>query len=349
MTVYSPTLYDCFLLDDATLSEIIEKTTNSLDSIRSLVEEDLRAVNQFISNHLESDIPLIKELIQYILQCGGKRIRPLIVLLSARALEYSGYQHIQLAAVIELIHTATLLHDDVVDHATLRRGKKTANTIWGNAASVLVGDFLHSRAFQLVVRQSNQMILTIFADSICFIAEGEVLQLINCRNPDTTEESYFKVIEGKTAKLFEVAAQIGAALTPATHQYKSAMQQYGLNLGIAYQLIDDALDYHASPAETGKNLGNDLAEGKTTLPLIYAIQHCTADEKIFIQNAITTGSCDDLTKILSILHSTDAIGYTLQKAVQFAAQAKDALNVIPDSSYKEALLELVDFVVVRKY
>lgn len=321
-----------------------------LDSIRELVQEDLAATNQFIINELESNIPLIKELIQYILSCGGKRIRPMLVLLSARAFaHHQQNSHIHLAAVIELIHTATLLHDDVVDNSTLRRGRQTAHTIWGSQASVLVGDFLYSRAFQLVVRQNNPFILNIFADATSLIAEGEVMQLMNCHDANTTEDTYFKVIERKTAKLFEVAAQIGAALSQNTHQHTDAMQHYGKNLGIAYQLIDDALDYHSSTAETGKNLGNDLSEGKPTLPLIFAMQKGTPAENELIRTAIKTGSCNNLSDIINIIESTGAIQYTAQAAKAHALKANTALQSIPDSPYRDALMGLAEFVVERSY
>lgn len=324
-------------------------TTTSLESIRALVQQDLEATHAFIGCELESDIPLIKELFQYILSCGGKRIRPMLVLLSAKAFHYQERGHITLAAVIELIHTATLLHDDVVDNSTLRRGRQTAHTIWGSQASVLVGDFLYSRAFQLVVKQHNPFILKLFADATSLIAEGEVMQLMNCYLPDTTEQAYFSVIERKTAKLFEVAAQIGAGLSSATQIHTDAMQQYGKNLGIAYQLIDDALDYHASTAETGKNLGNDLAEGKPTLPLIFAMQKGSKAENELIRHAIQTGSCNNLSDIINIIESTGAIEYTANAAKQHAIKANAALQTIPESPYREALCGLAEFVVHRSY
>lgn len=318
-----------------------------LESIRSLVQTDLVETDQFISRELKSDIPLINQLVKYILTCGGKRIRPLLVLLSARAFQHEKQRHVELAAAIELIHTATLLHDDVVDSSTLRRGHETANSIWGNEASVLVGDFLYSRAFQLIVKLQHLPILNIFSNATNLIAEGEVLQLINCHNPDTTEASYFEVITRKTAKLFEVATQAGAALSTENTAYLTAMQQYGLNLGIAYQLIDDALDYSASAEQTGKNMGNDLVEGKPTLPFIYALTQGASHEVSLLRRAIKTGSAKELTPIVKIIESTGAIEYTANAAKQYAKQARDALTHIPESPYRQALHTLAGFVVER--
>lgn len=320
-----------------------------LESIRSLVRTDLTETDRFITKELQSDIPFINELVAYILSAGGKRIRPLLVLLSARALDHQKQHHIELASAIELIHTATLLHDDVVDSSNLRRGHETANSIWGNEASVLVGDFLYSRAFQLIVKLQHLPILRIFSNATNIIAEGEVLQLINCHNPDTTEASYFDVIMRKTAKLFEVATQAGAALCTDNADDLSAMQQYGLNLGIAYQLIDDALDYSASAEQTGKNMGNDITEGKPTLPLIYALTQSTTQEVDLLRSAIKTGSTTELTTIVKIIESTGAIEYTANAAKQHAKQACDALTRLPESPYRDALHRLAHFVVERRY
>jgi octaprenyl-diphosphate synthase len=320
-----------------------------LESIRNLVGEDLESTNGFITSQLESHIPLIKQIIEYVLTCGGKRIRPLILLLSAKALSYRGEKHIDLAAVIELIHTATLLHDDVVDSSTLRRGHKTAHTIWGNDTSVLVGDFLYSRAFQIVVGLRHQTILEIFAQSTHYIAEGEILQLVNCHNPDTTEVFYFDIIQRKTAKLFEIAAELGAILSSEAKHEISALHDYGLHLGLAYQLIDDALDYSQSDHHTGKNVGQDIAEGKTTLPLIYAMQKCAPKERGTLRKAIQTGSYDKLETILEIIESTEAIKYTATTAKYHAQKAKQALSVLPSTPYRQALEALSDFVVERTY
>lgn len=320
-----------------------------LESIRSLVQKDLDLTDQFICTELKSDIPFINQLIEYIVQCGGKRIRPLLVLLTAHAFEHQNQKHIDLAAAIELIHTATLLHDDVVDNAELRRGHKTVNSIWGNEASVLVGDFLYSRAFQLIVKLKNFHVLDIFSHATNIIAEGEVLQLLNCHDPDTHESLYFEVIERKTAKLFEVATQTGAALSTDDPQLLEAMKHYGLNLGIAYQLIDDALDYNASPEKTGKQLGNDLAEGKPTLPLIYALRQGKAHEVALIRDAIQHGSTRDLDSIIQIIETTGAIEYTANAAKAHALKASKLLGAIPESPYRDALNTLADFVVERSY
>lgn len=320
-----------------------------LESIRSLVREDLQSTDRFIISRLESNIPMVKDVIEYVLTCGGKRVRPLILILSARALRHQGQKHVDLAAVIELIHTATLLHDDVVDDSTLRRGHKTANTIWGNDTSVLVGDFLYSRAFQIVVDIKNDTVLNIFARATPFIAEGEIMQLVNCNNPDTTEAFYFDIIERKTAKLFEIAAQLGATLSTESVEQIEAMRLYGLHLGLAYQLIDDALDYGQSPEETGKNVGQDISEGKTTLPLIHAMRKSKGADLDLMRNAIQTGSSTNLDKILGIIESTDAIKYTAATAKQHALQAKQALTAVPGSNYRQALEALSDFVISRTY
>lgn len=320
-----------------------------LNSIRSLVQADLEATDKFIYTELESHIPLINDLVQHILQCGGKRIRPLLVLLSAKACNHAGDQHINLAAAIELIHTATLLHDDVIDNSNMRRGRKTAHTIWGNEASVLVGDFLYSRAFQLIVKLQNLQVMNIFADATNIIAEGEILQLINCNDPDTTEESYYEVIQRKTGKLFEVGSQLGPAISNCSPDAFLSMQKYGIHLGIAYQLIDDALDYKASPEQTGKNIGTDLAEGKPTLPLIHALRNGTPAETKLIRKAIEKGSCNQLDSILTIIESTKAIEYTANAAKKHAREANLALQHVPESPYRNALNDLADFVVARAY
>lgn len=321
----------------------------SLESIRSLVQPDLDAMDKFIFMELKSEIPLINQLVEYILKCGGKRIRPLLVLLSARAFQHQKRFHIDLAAAIELIHTATLLHDDVVDNSSLRRGHDTAHTIWGNEASVLVGDFLYSRAFQLIVRTQNLPVINIFSDATNLIAEGEVMQLINCHDASTTEQSYFQVIERKTAKLFEVATHAGAALATGEKDHMNAMKQYGLNLGIAYQLIDDALDYSASTEQMGKNKGNDLIEGKPTLPLIYALRKGKPHEVAFIRHAIQGGSIENMAHIIEIIESTGAIEYTANAAKQHAEKATDILSAIPESPYSKAMQTLAEFVVERNF
>ena len=320
-----------------------------LESIRTLVSEDLTKTDQFIVSTLESNIPLIKQITEYVLTCGGKRIRPLILLLSANALGYQAQKHIELASVIELIHTATLLHDDVVDGSTLRRGNKTAHTIWGSEASVLVGDFLYSRAFQVVVDLKNESILDIFAKATHYIAEGEILQLVNCHHPETTEELYFEIIQRKTAKLFEIAAQLAAILATSNSHHIALLQDYGLHLGLAYQLIDDALDYSQSVEEMGKNVGQDIADGKTTLPLIYAMSKSSGADLALLQDAIKTGSNKHLKKIISLIESTGAIKYTAETAKKHAELAKKALSSFPISLYRKALEDISDFVVERTY
>ncbi len=321
----------------------------ALKSIRDLVKDDLTATDNFIVSQLESNIPMIKQMVEYVLTCGGKRVRPMVLLLAARALEHRSTRHINLAAVIELIHTATLLHDDVVDSSTLRRGNKTAHTIWGNNASVLVGDFLYSRAFQIVVELNSPAILRIFAQATHYIAEGEILQLTNCNNPDTTEAFYYDVIDRKTARLFEIATQLPAILSTDNEEKIHAMQCYGKHLGLAYQLIDDVLDYSMTPDETGKNIGQDLADGKSTLPIIHAMQKSKGADLDLLRTAIETGSSKNLKKILGIIESTDAIKYTSDAAIHHAKKAKEALAPIPKSPYRQALENLSDFVVSRSY
>ena len=321
----------------------------SLESIRHLLNDDLKATDQFIISQLESNIPMIREVIEYVLTCGGKRIRPMVLLLSARALAHRAQKHIDLAAVIELIHTATLLHDDVVDRSTLRRGHKTAHTIWGSDASVLIGDYLYSRAFQIVVELKNFPILDIFAKATHYIAEGEIMQLANCNNPDTTEEYYFEIIHRKTAKLFEIASQLGALLSTDAENEVFALRDYGLNLGLAYQLIDDAIDYSQSAEHAGKNVGQDLAEGKSTLPLIYAMRKSSGKDLDVMREAIQTGSDKNIKAILGMIESTGAIKYTADTAKHHAQKAKQALLPIASTPYRKALEDLSNFVVERTY
>lgn len=321
----------------------------SLASIRSLVQDDLDAADQFIYQELNSDIPLINQLVEYIVKSGGKRIRPLVAILTAKALDPCPQKHIDLAVAIELIHTATLLHDDVVDNSTLRRGNQTANAIWGNEASVLVGDFLYTRAFQIAVRLKNLDILNLFVNATNLIAEGEILQLLNAHNPNTTEEAYYEVIKRKTARLFELATQCSTALSSYTDDQMKAMQVFGMQFGIAYQLIDDALDYHASSIQTGKNIGNDLAEGKPTLPLIHAIRHGSSSEATLIQNALKKGSTENFAEIMEVIESTGGIDYTAKAAKQHAIEGQALLKQIPDSPYRKALHDLTEFVVERTF
>lgn len=321
----------------------------ALESIRDLVKNDLTKTDHFIISELESNIPLIREVIEYVLSCGGKRVRPMVLLLTAHALGEPSAKHINLAAVIELIHTATLLHDDVVDSSTLRRGNKTAHMIWGSNTSVLVGDFLYSRAFQLVVGLDNTQIMKIFAEATHYIAEGEILQLINCNNADATEEFYFDIIRRKTGRLFEIASQLAAILSDASNEQIEGLRQYGESLGLAYQLIDDVLDYSMSADETGKNIGQDIADGKATLPLIYAMRQSSGNDLALIREAIKSGSSEQLDEIMRIIKATNAIDYTAKAAKSYATKAKQGLESLPASKYKTAMEQLADFVVDRSY
>ena len=320
----------------------------SFDAVSNLAREDMEAVDRLISTSLESDVALVSQVSRYIVASGGKRLRPLIVLLAARAFGYDGEQHVRAAAIIEFIHTATLLHDDVVDSSSRRRGKDSANTVFGNQASVLVGDFLYSRAFQMMVDIGRMRVMQILADATNTIAAGEVLQLMNVHDPDTTEDAYRQVIYRKTARLFEAGAQIAAVLAERPEADEAALVEYGRSLGMAFQFVDDALDFDASPEELGKNLGDDLAEGKATLPLIYAIQHGTAAERDLMRNAILEGGLDDLERIQSIIESTGALQYTAARAQEAADAAIGALSGIPDSDYKQALVAIAEFSVRRR-
>ncbi len=321
----------------------------NIESIRAPVADDLQAVNALIRQQLHSDVALINQLAGYIIDSGGKRLRPVMTLLAARACGYGGDQHIAAAAIIEFIHTATLLHDDVVDESSLRRGRQTANAIWGNQASVLVGDFLYSRSFQMMVGIGDLRVMAILANTTNAIAEGEVLQLLNCHDPDTTEERYMAVIHSKTARLFEAAAQLGAVLAGLPDEQELALGRYGMHLGTAFQLIDDALDYSASTAELGKNIGDDLAEGKPTLPLIYALRHGTAEEARQIRAAIEHGGLEQIEAITHAIESTGALVYTGRLAVEEAEKAIAFLTILPESPAKKALVNLAQFAVGRRY
>jgi len=333
------------------MQEMLQKHRVSLDieDIRALVSADSEAVDRLILTRLSSDVALINELGRYIINSGGKRLRPLLVLLAARACGYQGKQHLELAAVIEFIHTATLLHDDVVDASELRRSAQTANAIWGNEAAVLVGDFLYSRSFEMMVSIGSMRVMEILSTTTNIIAEGEVLQLLNCHDPDTSEERYRDVIRYKTAKLFEASAQLGAVLGKQPQTTEQAMARYGMHLGTAFQLIDDALDYGSSGTDIGKNIGDDLAEGKPTLPLIHAMRHGTPEQVKAIREAIETGGRARIDTVLAAIESTNAIAYTAQSAQQEADLAIEALAELPASPYKEALYGLAEFSVSRSY
>jgi octaprenyl-diphosphate synthase len=319
------------------------------DAIKQLTLSEAKAVDQLIIDELRSDVILINEIGRYIVGNGGKRLRPMLLLLSAKALGNVSQNHLILAAVVEFIHTATLLHDDVVDESDLRRGKESANAVWGNAASVLVGDYLYSSAFEMMVRTDNMRVMGLLSKTTTAIAEGEVLQLLNCNNPETTEAKYLEVIARKTAILFSAATQLAAIISGSTVEIETALAQYGQHLGIAFQLIDDALDYKASAEELGKNLGDDLAEGKPTLPLIYAIQNGTPDEAAIIISAIKAGNRDVFNDVYAVVKRTNAITYTEQRADEEAQKAIDSLNVLPESEYKNALILLAKFAVQRNY
>lgn len=320
-----------------------------LAAIQDLMREDMAAVNRMIHARLRSNVSLINQLAHYIVNSGGKRMRPLLVLLSARALGYQGRDHINLSAVIEFIHTATLLHDDVVDASELRRGQETANAVWGNEASVLVGDFLYSRAFEMMVEVGNPRVMDIMAQTTNTIAEGEVMQLLNSHDADTTEAQYLEVIRRKTAKLFEAAARLGAVVCRSPEPLEEALAAYGAHIGSAFQLIDDVLDYSASPEQTGKNLGDDLAEGRPTLPLIHAMRVGKPEQADTIRRAIEEGGREHISAVMEAVEATDALAYTARAARREARLAARALTALPPSPYREALYALAEFSVKRDH
>ena len=318
------------------------------DEVAALVADDIQAVNRLISSSLETDVSLVSQVSEYIVMSGGKRLRPLIVLLAARAMGYTGEQHVRAATIIEFIHTATLLHDDVVDGSARRRGQDSANSVFGNQASVLVGDFLYSRSFQMMVDIDNMRVMQILADATNTIAAGEVMQLMNVHDPDTSEEDYQAVIYRKTARLFEAGAQIAAVLASRDPGDEAAMIQYGQHLGTAFQLIDDALDYSASADELGKNLGDDLAEGKATLPLIYAMRAGTGEQRDVIRKAVLEGGLDQMDEIQEIIRATGALDYTATKAREAANSAITIVDCLPDTRYRDALMALAEFAIQRR-
>lgn len=320
-----------------------------LTPIQALVKADFEKVDTLIDQCLHSEIPLIPQLAKYLIHSGGKRLRPLIVLLSAGAFGYRGEDHLHLATTLELIHTATLLHDDVIDASKLRRGKKTANTLWGNSASILVGDFLYSRAFQLMVNVNNIRVLKSFAEATNTLAQAEILQLTHCYNPNIDEIECLKIIEGKTGTLFSIAAQQPAILAERSEKEIIAMSNYGLYLGIAFQLIDDILDYTGSITKIGKTKGDDLAEGKTTLPLIYALKHANKEQAELIRESISQGNRAHLNNITHIIESTHAIDHTYKCAEKYIEKAIDNLHTIPHSEYRQALSTLAKFAIKRRY
>ena len=321
----------------------------TLEQLYGLIGADMKAVDAVIRDRLHSDVVLVRQVAEYIIGAGGKRMRPALVLLSAGAMGYGGRHHHELAAVVEFIHTATLLHDDVVDESALRRGRDTANTMFGNAASVLVGDFLYSRAFQMMVELDDMRVMRVLSNATNVIAEGEVLQLMNCHDADVDEERYLQVIRYKTAKLFEAAAQLGAILGGATPEVEQALAAYGMHLGTAFQLVDDVLDYSGQEADTGKHLGDDLAEGKPTLPLIYVMQHGTPEQAASVRKAIEEGGREDFPLVLEAIRSSGALEHARKRAVAEAELARAAIQCLGASNYKEALLQLSSFAVERNH
>ena len=319
----------------------------SQDLLHSRFGPALAEVDKVIKEALHSDVALVRQVAEYIVTSGGKRLRPALLVLSANACGYKGHEHYTLAAVVELIHTATLLHDDVVDESSLRRGRPTANAAFGNAASVLVGDFLYSRAFQMMVRLDRMRVLEVLSDATNVIAEGEVLQLLNTRNPDIDESRYLDVIRRKTAKLFEASMRLGAILSSADRALEDALASYGMYLGTAFQLIDDVLDYSGDSSVIGKNLGDDLAEGKATLPLISAMTRGNPEERALIRHAITEGGLDDFAAIHRTIESTGALAYARTVAAGEADRAASALERLPASAHKDSLLQLTLFAISR--
>lgn len=322
----------------------------NLEQITALTAQDMNAVNEVILEHLNSDVVLINQLGHYIISGGGKRIRPMIAVLAARSLAYEGNKHITVAALIEFIHTATLLHDDVVDESDMRRGKATANAAFGNAASVLVGDFIYTRAFQMMTSLESLRVLALMSEAVNVIAEGEVLQLMNCNDPDITEESYMRVIYSKTARLFEAAAQASAILSGATPDQETALRDYGRYLGTAFQLIDDLLDYNADGQTLGKNTGDDLNEGKPTLPLLHAMRHGNVEQSAMIRQAIEEGNGRHLLEpVLTAMQQCGSLDYTRQRAEEEADKAIDALRHLPETPFRTALEGLAHLAVQRDF
>ena len=320
-----------------------------MDSLKELLAPDMAAVDAVIRARLHSEVVLVNQVGEYIVNSGGKRLRPALVLMSAQAFGYRGKHHHDLAAVVEFIHTATLLHDDVVDESELRHGRETANALFGNAASVLVGDFLYSRAFQMMVEIGEMRVMEVLAEATNVIAEGEVLQLLNCHDADVDVANYMRVIHCKTAKLFEAAMRLGAILGKVSAAEEEAAAKYGMHLGTAFQLIDDVLDYSADEAQTGKHLGDDLAEGKPTLPLIYAMQHGTTEQAAVVRAAIEEGDVARLPEVQAVIQATGALEFTRQQALLEAEAGCAAISALADTQFKRALLELAHFAATRQF
>jgi octaprenyl-diphosphate synthase len=327
----------------------LPRSIRNFADVQALAAGGMDAVNALIRARLASDVVLINQIAEHIIGGGGKRLRPMLVLLAAQAAGYRGRDHVLLAAVVEFIHTATLLHDDVVDESDLRRGRKTANALWGNAASVLVGDFLYSRAFQMMVEADEMRVMRILADTTNRIAEGEVLQLLNIHNPDVDEAAYLRVIERKTAVLFCAATRLGGLLGGVPAAQEEALADYGLNLGYAFQIADDVLDYVSDAGTLGKNIGDDLAEGKATLPVIYALERASPPQAASLRRAIETGGLDSLDNIVAAIRDSGAIERALAKAQKYADAAKAALSTMPQSTARDALLMLADYALKRSH
>lgn len=324
-------------------------TQHAQNTIAQSISTDMEAVNAVIRQRLQSEVSLVNQIAEYIISAGGKRIRPVLVLLLANAYGYRGTAHHELAAVVEFIHTATLLHDDVVDESSMRRGRQTANALFGNAASVLVGDYLYSRSFEMMTSLDNMRVMSILSRATTVIAEGEVLQLLNMHDPDVTHESYLKVIRSKTAKLFEAAAELGALVGGADDEQIAAAGEYGRSLGTAFQLIDDVLDYAGDAAEIGKNLGDDLREGKPTLPLIWLMENGTPEQRQLVRSCIEHGDEEQFEAVLAAVTSSGALDYTRQQAEQAARRAAEAISGLPESVYKASLQQLCSFAVDRNH
>jgi octaprenyl-diphosphate synthase len=321
----------------------------SLDQLTHLIGDDMSAVDRVIHDRLHSEVALVRQVAEYLVNSGGKRLRPAVLLLSARAAGYAGTHHHDLAAVVEFIHTATLLHDDVVDESDLRRGRSTANAAFGNAASVLVGDFLYSRAFQMMVSVGSMRVMEILAEATNVIAEGEVLQLMNCHDADVDLDRYLQVIRFKTAKLFQAAARLGGVLAGVDTTTEQGFADYGMHLGTAFQLVDDVLDYSGDELETGKHLGDDLAEGKPTLPLIYVMEHGTAEQSRVVRQAIETGGREAFSAVIDAVRASGALDYTLDQARRESLLAVESLSTLSPSYFKDALLKLCAFAVERRH
>ena len=332
---------------ESALESVVTDNPSSLDSIVTLSAADMRQVDSCIRESLQSDVVLINQIANYIVSSGGKRLRPMLLTLGAHACGYDGKSHIPLAAIIEFIHTATLLHDDVVDESDLRRGQQSAHAVWGIAASVLVGDFLYSRSFQMMVELDSMRIMEVLADTTNTIAEGEVQQLLNMGDPEVDQQRYMQVIENKTAKLFEAACRLAAIISNQPMEIESALATYGNSLGAAFQVADDVLDYTGDADTMGKNAGDDLAEGKPTLPLIFARERCDDNDRELLDTAIRNGGGDDLGLILGIIQKTDSLNAAMAVARSQAEKARQAISVLPESPWRSALEQLADYSVNR--